>query len=411
MRYPSGKEIDYAPNEWGDNTKASPVVTSATHWASGNPKTVTYANNTQTDWGQNDRRFVSSISTTGHSNVFTQAKQVNTYTDTGVLTRTFSYRDADDETACEQTGIGNDYFVNLHSYDGLNRLFSNTFGTVSCDGNYLPPGTVNKGYFFTYDAVGNISTNKSSQNLRTNYRYGYNYNSANNRLESITNFPSSPSSLTSHTFTYDVYGNITSNGTKQYTYNEASELIKVTGPSNLTEYEYDGNSRLVKVNRGNEDVTVVAYNGATKRLFEYKAGNAEYTDDTLTEYYYLDSRLIATSQFTELNNEDTDSDGIHDAYELRYGLDPAIAFVGGATPDDRDGDGLSDKEEFQYNTNAADADTDGDGVDDNIEIALGINPLSVESDGVNDNVEIASGRNPGVNEAVLMIVINSLLLN
>ena len=121
---------------------------------------------------------------------------------------------------------------------------------------------------------------------------------------------------------------------------------------------------------------------------------------------------------------DTDSDGIPDWYELRYGLNRNLAadatsdtdsdslkaldeFRRGSRPNaaDSDGDGLSDV--IETNTglfvNAGNsgshpmqADTDGDGAVDGAEIGGNSNPLipDTDADGLSDGVELAQGSNP-----------------
>ena len=74
-----------------------------------------------------------------------------------------------------------------------------------------------------------------------------------------------------------------------------------------------------------------------------------------------------------LGGTDTDHDGLSDALERRYGLDPLRA--------DTDGDGLSDADELAiYHTDARKADTDGDGLNDAFELAQGLDPRSPDSD-------------------------------
>jgi len=66
------------------------------------------------------------------------------------------------------------------------------------------------------------------------------------------------------------------------------------------------------------------------------------------------------SAFGEITGDDTDSDGIPDAYEiLLYHTDPHLA--------DTDGDGLSDGEEISSGMNPLDPDEDGDGYPDGID--------------------------------------------
>ena len=64
---------------------------------------------------------------------------------------------------------------------------------------------------------------------------------------------------------------------------------------------------------------------------------------------------------TDMNNADTDNDGMPDGWEVNYGLNPNSASDGSADPD---GDTLSNLEEYQSGTNPNSADTDGDGTND-----------------------------------------------
>lgn len=70
---------------------------------------------------------------------------------------------------------------------------------------------------------------------------------------------------------------------------------------------------------------------------------------------------------------DADYDGLPDAYETTFGLNP-LSGVDAAT--DLDGDGLLNFEEHTLGTNPATADSDGDGHTDGLEVFDGTNPLS-----------------------------------
>jgi len=64
---------------------------------------------------------------------------------------------------------------------------------------------------------------------------------------------------------------------------------------------------------------------------------------------------------------DSDSDGLTDAEEAAFGINPLVA--------DTDGDGLGDYEEVKiYRTNPLNPDTDGDGYADGAEVKAGYNP-------------------------------------
>ena len=81
--------------------------------------------------------------------------------------------------------------------------------------------------------------------------------------------------------------------------------------------------------------------------------------------------LIATVSITVRYPDDRDNDGMPDAWELAYGLnpnDPADA------DRDADGDGMTNREEYRMGTNPRNADSDGDGVSDGQEMIEGSDP-------------------------------------
>ncbi|RZU48493.1 cell wall-associated NlpC family hydrolase [Krasilnikovia cinnamomea] len=75
----------------------------------------------------------------------------------------------------------------------------------------------------------------------------------------------------------------------------------------------------------------------------------------------------------DLGGADSDHDGLSDALERRYGLDPLRA--------DTDADNLTDAQELvTYGTDARKADTDGDQLNDAFELAQGLDPRSPDTD-------------------------------
>ena len=82
---------------------------------------------------------------------------------------------------------------------------------------------------------------------------------------------------------------------------------------------------------------------------------------------------LAPEPLPALGGPDSDHDGLSDALERRYGMDPLRA--------DTDGDNLTDAQELiTYHTDARKADTDGDQLNDAFELAQGLDPTSPDTD-------------------------------
>lgn len=105
---------------------------------------------------------------------------------------------------------------------------------------------------------------------------------------------------------------------------------------------------------------------------------------------------------TDINNGDTDSDGLSDYQEVYiFGLDPTTQDTDGNGvldgDEDFDGDGMSNLSEAVLQTDPYLADTDGDGIDDGEEEnTYYTNPLEADTDGdgADDGKEIELGTNP-----------------
>jgi cell wall-associated NlpC family hydrolase len=94
---------------------------------------------------------------------------------------------------------------------------------------------------------------------------------------------------------------------------------------------------------------------------------------TLVPQTALPAEPIVQQPPPDLGGPDTDHDGLSDALERRYGLDPLRA--------DTDGDNLTDADELvKFGTDGRKADTDGDGLNDAFELAQGLDPRSPDSD-------------------------------
>jgi hypothetical protein len=98
----------------------------------------------------------------------------------------------------------------------------------------------------------------------------------------------------------------------------------------------------------------------------------------------------AAPTVTAAEEVDSDGDGLTDEVETALGTDPLLV--------DGDADGVSDSDEIAfYGTNALDPDTDGDELDDAEELlTYGTNPLLDDTDGdeVSDSDEVVAGSDP-----------------
>lgn len=106
---------------------------------------------------------------------------------------------------------------------------------------------------------------------------------------------------------------------------------------------------------------------------------------------FLDIDLLA-------DPTDTDGDGMSDAFEIAFGLDPASDDADG----DRDRDGLSNLREFEESTDPTSRDTDSDGLSDLQEVELYRtypNNEDTDGDGMPDGWEIDNDLDPFVDDA------------
>ncbi|HVZ40395.1 MAG TPA: OmpA family protein [Candidatus Kapabacteria bacterium] len=123
--------------------------------------------------------------------------------------------------------------------------------------------------------------------------------------------------------------------------------------------------------------------------FEYlfDSGSDDSDGDGLTDAY---ERRIGTDP----HNPDTDGDGLQDGAEvLKYKTDPLNP--------DTDGDGLKDGDEvLRYKTNPLNRDTDNDGISDGDEVNTSkTNPLNpdTDGDGLRDGAEVSTYRTNPLN--------------
>ena len=82
---------------------------------------------------------------------------------------------------------------------------------------------------------------------------------------------------------------------------------------------------------------------------------------------------VTNINFTVELSQDTDNDGMPDAYELAHGFNPNNPADGAQ---DTDGDGLLNRDEYRLGTDPRNQDTNGDGIPDGASVAQGIDPVN-----------------------------------
>lgn len=185
------------------------------------------------------------------------------------------------------------------SYDGLDRLqtASGPWGSGS----------------FQYDAVGNIR-----RQILGSFDLTYSYD-PRNRLSAISG--SKP-----YSFGYDLYGNVTSNSYHNFVYDDASNLITVSGASAAT-YTYDANHMRVRMQQAGKD-TYVFYAKNGDLLGEYDA------DGRYREYFYLGGKLLAVRGVSPNNQSPVANAGPDQSVNERS---PTAVMLSAAASTDPDG--------------------------------------------------------------------------
>ena len=395
ITYPSGKTINYNPDQMGRPTKVAPFIDYVSWYPDGKSDTLNFANGMSTKVVLNPDQQVTQI---GHS--------VN-----GASQLTLNYiHDLNKDPRGGVTEIGEIYPDNaLSSTYSLNYNEDNQLEQVS---SYKLAGNSFTDRF-VYDKLGNID-----YLVRNGSTRDYTYNNSTNRLKSVKNLTTGRYGL----ITYDSRGNMASDGKYTYTFDDFYRLSFVDNPAFMS-YEYDGNNQLSFKSAGGSSDIYSFYNIAGKKVLEYRPGAETLSDDTITEFYYLGNQLVASSKVSEMDVMDTDGDTISDAYEIANNLNVnQVNSVG----QDSDGDGLTDVFEASLGSSSiiagsygtlpnqsyvGGADSDGDGLTDAFEIQNGSDPLVADSDGdgMSDGLEISVGRTPIFNESLLVPIMSLIL--
>jgi len=383
VEYPDGLIIDYKPNALGQATEVSGFVSAITYHPNGQINTLNYLNGQNITINQNPR-------------LFTESVIARMATDTVNMSYTYDAT-GNTKTITDSIAPVNDLTL---GYDDFNRL-------TQADGSW-GNGLVE------YNSRGNIMRKVMGG---TDLTYNYNDNGNGTKLITITN---TQAGTNQYGFNYDVYGNVETNGSNQFIYNDASHLTDVVNQN--YKYRYDGN--------GNR--AVIDENGYRRYSLYSKAGSLMYEYDiskeTQTDYIRIGSYLVARrDNLGVCPTRDSDYDAIPDCEEYRLGLNPKLFSDG--RQGDRDNDGLSNTDEYVLGTSMDNSDTDGDGIPDGFEVNNQLNPLDAtdvnldndgdgilnlneyqmglslyigidinnrdsDSDGIEDGIEIANLMNP-----------------
>ena len=252
VTYPqSATVVDYTYDALGRQTKVNGYINAVTYWPSGQVKAITYANGQVQSFVENNRLMVTGLKVAKGTSVLLNSTY--TYDALGNVSKLVDTIDATQNRTL--------------TYDNLNRL-------ATAAGPW-GAGT------FTYDAKGNITTQK----LGT-FSLAYAYD-AQNRLSNVTGSKAGA-------VTHDGNGNMVKFGTDAYTFNTASQLTCVNCANATTKqaYAYGADGNRVMVTKG------------TAKTYEFVGADGqqllgfEAATNKLTDYIYLGDVKIAQKEKT-----------------------------------------------------------------------------------------------------------------
>lgn len=247
VAYGSGLSVGYSPDVFGRATQAGSWVTGVTYHPTGQPASYTYGNGIQTTVALTSRNWPGSL-VAKNGTLFNATYG---YDEAGNLT---SVNDSADTT-----------FNRSLSYDPLDRL----------TGANGPWGTG----IISYDVRGNIL----SQSLGA-VGLNYSYDSASQRLTGVNG-------SSTYALQYDVYGNVASNGSTSFAYDDASNMrcAKCGGPDQI-QYDYDGGGQRVHLKKANGGETFFVHGRDGQLLWEESPGSSR------KEYIYFNGKAVATKE-------------------------------------------------------------------------------------------------------------------
>ncbi len=243
----SGLLVDYAPDGFGRPTRAGNWVTNVLHHPSGALRSMTYANGVVTNVSQDGRLRPDILQVRGVSPLFTLDYGYD------AISNVQSITDSVDGSQSRTLG-----------YDGIDRLI--------VANSPVGPGSI------SYDGRGNI-TSQSFPGLSLSYVY----NRAVNRLTGITGGRG-------WTFSYDVQGNVTGDGSTTFRFDSASLMrcARCSQPDEIL-YDYDGaGQRVSQVRSGQATLAMHGFGG--NLMWELSPAGV------LKEYVYLGNQQVVVRE-------------------------------------------------------------------------------------------------------------------
>ena len=254
--YPTGLQVDYAPNALGQATQAGSnqgtYASGVSYYPNGAIKQFTYGNGIVHTMTQNARQLP-------------QATQ-----DGNILGFTNVYDASGNTTRIDDTVQGLNYnrYLEYDSLDRLVRASSATFGGSQHRIDYA------------YDGLDNIRAVTNPGVREHTYLYD-----ANNRLTNVKN----SAGATVMGLDYDVQGNLSNKNGQLYGFDYGNRLRYVPGKEN---YRYDAHGRRSETLKDDGSAHVFQYGQSGQYLFSSKVSPA--SGQTTHEYVYLAGSLIAT---------------------------------------------------------------------------------------------------------------------
>lgn len=253
--YPTGLNIDYAPNALGQPTKAGTYATGVQYYPNGALKQFTYGNGIVHTMTQNVRQLPQRVTSSG-----------------GALDYSYVYdANGNPEHIANELVAGYDLRDRWMGYDGLDRLTD--AGSASFGGDHW--------HRYTYDALDNI---KSWKLAGVKDYAEYVYDNATNRLTNIRN----TAGATVVGFGYDPQGNLNNKNGQGYDFDYGNRLRSVISKEY---YRYDGLGRRVLAWEPATNSILSLYSQAGQVLYQ-----ENYRSSIASEHVYLAGSLIATRE-------------------------------------------------------------------------------------------------------------------